>query len=503
LKSKAWAAALLLPAVVLAANEAREARKIFAKAVNAAKARRTEEARRGFERAVALDPGFADAWHALGKAYAESGRYPDARRCFETAIQADPGVADPLLSLAMLQHSNGEWDHLIATTERVIQIDRYNWPLAWLFHGAAHYNVRRLDEAEKSAREAVRLDPGRRFSRSVHLLGEILLARGDWAGAARQFRDFLKLAPRDPDAESIRTRLARLDGWMENAPPEPATFRVTTELTLVRFQVTPDRKQFLTDLRPDDIELRENGVPQTIALFEGGRLYPRTVPIEVTLLFDCSGSVRLSGRLDPYVFQTSLLDEFENVSVAIYGFSDALIRLTTPTRDRRRLKEALNGVLAVPSGGTPLFQSIGEAARQAASTGANAVRLLVVISDGLADVFGDAGRVQHATQAAVANGIAIYPVVLSVAGLEHFPGRHSVPEFVKLAAATGGQSFGETVSEDLLARVLRGIAQQLRYDYVAGYYRSSPGDDRKHDVEVRWRSAPRGQIVGGRRVTAR
>jgi VWFA-related protein len=274
-------------------------------------------------------------------------------------------------------------------------------------------------------------------------------------------------------------------------------------LTLIRFQVTPDRKKFLTDLRPEDIELREDGAPQTISLFEGGRLYPRTVPIEVTLLFDCSGSVRFAGRLDPYVFQTSILDEFENVSVAIYGFSDVLIRLTAPTRDRRRLKEAMNGVLAVPSGGTPLFQSIGEAARQAASTGANAVRLLVVISDGLADVRGDTSRVQQATQAAVANGIAIYPVVLAISGLENFPGGHSVPEFVKLAAATGGQSFGETVSEDLLGRVLRGIAQQLRYDYVAGYYRSGPADERKHDVEVRWRSAPRGQIVGGRRVTAR
>jgi hypothetical protein len=79
--------------------------------------------------------------------------------------------------------------------------------------------------------------------------------------------DFVAIA----DAASIQTRLAKLDEGLADAPAAPATFRVTTELTLVRFEVTPDRKKFLTDLRPDDIEPREDGVPRTIPHFEGGR----------------------------------------------------------------------------------------------------------------------------------------------------------------------------------------------------------------------------------------
>jgi hypothetical protein len=55
-------------------------------------------------------------------------------------------------------------------------------------------------------------------------------------------------------------------------------------------------------------------------------VYPRSVPVEVTLLFDGGGSARFAGKLDPYVFQTSLLDELENVSLAVYGFSDILLR---------------------------------------------------------------------------------------------------------------------------------------------------------------------------------
>ena len=112
----------------------------------------------------------------------------------------------------------------------------------------------------------------------------------------------------------------------------PATFRVDTRLALVRFQVSPTRGQFITDLRAEDIEIREDGVPQEIALFEGGRFYPRRLPVEIALLFDCSRSVQEAGKLNPHVIPRGLLDEYDNASLAIYAFSDKLVRLTALTR---------------------------------------------------------------------------------------------------------------------------------------------------------------------------
>jgi VWFA-related protein len=496
LKLEPWAAALFFAAAALAQSNAAEARKVFQKASKA----RGEEARRGFERAVALDPRLADAWHALGRLHAAQARFAEARRSFEKAIQADPGYPDPYVSLAVLQHAASEWKALAATTERVLHIDRYGWPATWFLHATAAYNLKRLDAAETSARQAIRLDPGRKNPRAAWLLGEILLARGDRAGAAGQFRDFLKAAPLDAEAEAVRTKLAGLD------EASPATFRVTTDLTLVRFQVTPDRQKLLTDLRPDDIEVREDGVAQKVALFEGGRFHPRTVPLEITLLFDCSGSVRLAGRLDPYVFHATLLDEFENVSIGISGFSDHLVRLTRPTRDRRRLKEAMDGVLAVPSGGTALFRAIVRTARETAET-EGGVRLLVVLSDGLAEPRSDATLAGQARRAAKETGVAIYPVLLPP-NFGNFAARgipqaelETVRDFLSLAAATGGQTFTEMASDDLLPRVLRGIASQIRYEYVVGYYPTPSGTPAAHRVEVAWRSAPHGQIVGGTRVT--
>ena len=43
-----------------------------------------------WERAVQLDPGYAEAWNNLGVAYEHAGRFEDARKAYETAIKLDP-----------------------------------------------------------------------------------------------------------------------------------------------------------------------------------------------------------------------------------------------------------------------------------------------------------------------------------------------------------------------------------------------------------------------------
>jgi Flp pilus assembly protein TadD len=43
-----------------------------------------------WERAVELDPGYAQAWNNLAVAYEQAGRFEDARRAYETAIKLDP-----------------------------------------------------------------------------------------------------------------------------------------------------------------------------------------------------------------------------------------------------------------------------------------------------------------------------------------------------------------------------------------------------------------------------
>jgi len=43
-----------------------------------------------WERAVELDPSYAQAWNNLAVAYEQAGRFDEARKAYETAIKLDP-----------------------------------------------------------------------------------------------------------------------------------------------------------------------------------------------------------------------------------------------------------------------------------------------------------------------------------------------------------------------------------------------------------------------------
>ena len=67
----------------------------------------------------------------------------------------------------------------------------------------ANYNLRNLEAAEKSAREAQKLDTQHRIPKIDHLLGVILAQRRDYTGAAVQMKSYLKFAPGATDDESL------------------------------------------------------------------------------------------------------------------------------------------------------------------------------------------------------------------------------------------------------------------------------------------------------------
>jgi VWFA-related protein len=504
-------AALLLPVALIAQTGATEARRAFDAAEQAAKQERIAEAIQGYERAVSLEPRFAQAWYRLGELQLNSHDLEASRKSLEAAIRADPDYAAPYGLLATLEHDTGDWKGLLASTERLMQIDPASNRLNYLYNAVANYNLHNPEAAERSVREAIRLDAEHRYPESWRLLGEMLLRRQDYAGAAEQFREFLRFAKPGPEMDAVLARLSALEKRPEALAQTGAKFRADTDLALVRFQFVPRTNQPATDLRPEDIEIKEDGVSQKIAVFEGGRFYPRRVPLEITLLFDCSGSIRSAGALEPHVFETTLLNEYQNVTIAVYAFSDSLVRITTPTRYGPALENAMNAVPRVAAGNTPLFAYIAETARQAAANGGNAVRMMVIFSDGQAD-YDDLDRYEDAIGAAQALGIALYPVLLQSpnANLDGIQGNlptyvwESMEKYQNLARRTGGKSFTAAATQNALPAILSAIAQHIRYDYVAGFYPSVSGATRKRrSVEVSMRSKNRGQITGGKRLLER
>lgn len=97
------------------------------------------------------------------------------------------------------------------TTNRAIRLDPVDFPQAYFFNSVANYYLHRLDAAEKSAREAEKLDSQYRFPKVNQVLGVILAEKRDFAGAAEQMRSYLKFAPEAQDATTVKGQLAELE----------------------------------------------------------------------------------------------------------------------------------------------------------------------------------------------------------------------------------------------------------------------------------------------------
>ena len=88
-------AGLIVVALLLAAPAARAEDRDSAKeqvefGIKVAQNGLWREAQYRWERAVQLDPTYAEAWNNLAIAYEHSGRFDDARKAYETAIKLDP-----------------------------------------------------------------------------------------------------------------------------------------------------------------------------------------------------------------------------------------------------------------------------------------------------------------------------------------------------------------------------------------------------------------------------
>jgi hypothetical protein len=258
----------------------------------------------------------------------------------------------------------------------------------------------------------------------------------------------------------------------------------------------------VSDLHSDEIEIREDGIPQKIATFEGGRFYPRVSSIEVHLLFDCSGSVRNARALDPRVFSANLLNEFPNVSIGVWGFSErTLVNFTTPTRDASRLKGVMDALPLMPAGATPLYRALTEVAGRLARAGGETVRLVVIVSDGLPEQ--DSAERDDAVRAAQSGGIELFPVLIDSVRSTYNPWNPGLADlqskFLKIAEMTGGRAFEFEGKgpRDLLDRIFKGMAAEIRYNYVVGYYPVSTGNPGMHKAQVVLQVPTRGRVAQG------
>jgi tetratricopeptide (TPR) repeat protein len=160
---------------------------------------------KAFERAVTLYPEYASAWDDLGVLQERLGQLETAVRAYEKAAGLDGRFLQPLYHLARLAAEQGQWESALGWSERAMGLNAVEFPGIYLAHGIAAMNLGRpLAVSERSLRRAAQLDLDNLLPRAHYLLGLVLQQKGDRAGAAECFRNYL-MRTRDP-AEQAKAR---------------------------------------------------------------------------------------------------------------------------------------------------------------------------------------------------------------------------------------------------------------------------------------------------------
>jgi VWFA-related protein len=305
------------------------------------------------------------------------------------------------------------------------------------------------------------------------------------------------------------------------ASPTVPTFGAATELVYVRFHVEKKggkKAGYVENLTAENVRVFEDGKPVTVALLETPTTRERTVPPEVTLALDVSGSVMDARLLDESMVRNVLLATLgEQSRVGLCAFGGKLECFTPPTRDSRQLmmgfQTAMRFGYETRRQGTRLYSSLVDIARKP-QTGEKAQRAFIVFTDGIDTMD---GSVKEAIQAAQEADVRVYAIKLAEAfnqasgggGLGGGTPNRTMYDYKKLdldrlADETGGQAF-EPVSVDpaTLARILREIATEISMENVVGYQPDGPPTGKKRKVKVELADKSLGKIPDGERTLVR
>ena len=84
------------------------------------------------------------------------------------------------MELSLIAWKAENWQEVADMTEKVVQLDSFDYPQAYFLIAVSNYYLKNMEAAEKSAREAERLDTRKQFPSAMRLLGVILANNQDY-----------------------------------------------------------------------------------------------------------------------------------------------------------------------------------------------------------------------------------------------------------------------------------------------------------------------------------
>lgn len=124
-------------------------------------------------RGIALDPGLALGYQALGFALGLTEALEEALVAAQRAVELGPGDADNLLFLSRAQLIVGRYDEALVHAERAIELNPMAPPLYLVQRARALYALDRFDDASRAARLASIAFPGSKVAALVGAAADV------------------------------------------------------------------------------------------------------------------------------------------------------------------------------------------------------------------------------------------------------------------------------------------------------------------------------------------
>lgn len=268
---------------------------------------------------------------------------------------------------------------------------------------------------------------------------------------------------------------------------ESIPIRVDVNLVNLPFSVRDSRGQLVQTLTKDDIEVLEDGVPQTISHFSQGA----ASSLSLGLIADASGSQKeflKDHRRHLTDFLKNVLQPGDQAFLLCFGNS---LRLVSPlTGDREAITTQLRifqkgdhnasfptvGPREIRFQGTAFYDAIYHATEEILAKVDTGRRALIVFSDGEDNA--SAHHLLDAIEAAQRAGATVFCLRYTELRHDRWTARNKYGRSVmeRIARETGGMDFDAAESVNL-RDAFQQIAAILRASYDLGYTSSNPARD--------------------------
>lgn len=276
---------------------------------------------------------------------------------------------------------------------------------------------------------------------------------------------------------------------------ELPTIRVDVNLVNLPFSVRNQRGELVQGLTKDDIEVLEDGVPQTVTHFSQGGASTLTLG----LVADMSGSQRdflKDHKRDLRDFLKNVAQPKDQAFLVCFGNQ---LRMAAPLTGRmedvtaglEQFQKAKN-FEGIPTlgprewrvSGTAFYDAIYHAAEDVLAKVDTGRRALIVFSDG--EDNSSAHHMLDAIEAAQRAGVVVFCVRYTELRNGKWSARNKYGRAVmeRLARETGGMDLDATEAKDLKAQ-FRQIADILRASYDLGYSSTNPRDGSFRKIQLK------------------